>query len=600
MKIFLYRSGILLAILVVSITYCPAQVDQSERGDARKQANLKVDETIARLSALAADAQTFEPPLRAHIQTEVANLVWNFDRSFARALFLKAWEAAESADREAGEKQQGDESSNPREARREVISAVWQRDHDLGEELLAKLVQHDKEDNESANGSSTAPARKASADELERLNVATQLLQNGDATEAAKFAGDVLNRAIIPSLRFLSKLREQNATAADELYVALLARVVADPAADANTVSLLSSYIFAPYVYVTIGGNGFPRITQSTGETASAVVSPKIRSLFLDSAAQVLLRPPSNPTAQRMTYMVAIRLLPIFEQFNPNLATQVKSMIGELSPAIPSGLKNPEMVSKLRSGLNNPDSSENIRDILNRAKQLANASVRNQAYIRAAILAAEQGDRSATRILQEIDNDDLRDRVRSYVYMLLAKHALTKKDLETALEFARSESLSPIERVWIYTEAVDLTKTKNSRGNVTDLLMQAVTLARKMDSADPNKTRALTGVAVQFMRYKRALAEQYVIEAVSAANKIETLDTGDSVLEMRLETPVGDWTTLYKAPTFSLKRLFRDLAKADFFQALNMSENLKSKETRSAATIAIAETVLTRQNVPAP
>jgi hypothetical protein len=130
--------------------------------------------------------------------------------------------------------------------------------------------------------------------------------------------------------------------------------------------------------------------------------------------------------------------------------------------------------------------------------------------------------------------------------------------------------------------------------------MQAVTLARKMDSADPNKTRALTGVAVQFMRYKRALAEQYVIEAVSAANKIETLDTGDSVLEMRIETPVGDWTTLYKAPTFSLKRLFRDLAKADFFQALNMSENLKSKETRSAATIAIAETVLTRQNVPAP
>ena len=134
MKIFLCRSGILLTILLVSITYCPAQVDQSERGNARKQSKLKIDETIARLSALATDAQTFDPALRSHIQTQVANLVWNFDRSFARDLFLKAWEAAESADRKAAEKQQTDESSNPREARREVISAVWQRDHSLGEE----------------------------------------------------------------------------------------------------------------------------------------------------------------------------------------------------------------------------------------------------------------------------------------------------------------------------------------------------------------------------------------------------------------------------------------------------------------------------------
>jgi hypothetical protein len=578
-----YRSGIVLTILLLSITCCPAQVDQER--DARK---LEIDECIARLSALAADAQTFEPPLRSHIQTQVANLVWKFDRSFARDLFLKAWDAAESADREAGEKQQRDESSNVREARREVISAVWQRDHELGESLLAKLLQHD---DENANSSSTAPV---SSDELERLNVATQLLENGDPTEAAKLAGDVLNRAVIPSLRFLSRLREKNATAADELYVSLLARIVTDPAADANTVSLLSSYVFTPYVYLTIGSNGLPRIVQSTGETGSADVSPRIRLMFLDSAAQVLLRPTSNPAAQRLTYMVAIRLVPVFEQFNPRLATQIKSMINQLSPTIPSGVKNSEMVSRLRSGINNPDSNENIRDILNRAKQLTNASMRNQLYIRAAILAAGQGDRSATKILDEIDSDDLRDRVRSYVSILLAKHALTKKDLETALEFARSESLSPIERVWIYTEAVDLIKTKKSRGNVTDLLMQAVTLARRMDVADPNRTRALTGVAIQFLRYKRALAEQYLIEAVSAANKTDTLDSDDNVLVVRLETPVGDWSTFFKASNFSLKNLFRDLAKADFFQAINMSENLKSKETRSAATIAIAETVLIR------
>jgi len=297
--------------------------------------------------------------------------------------------------------------------------------------------------------------------------------------------------------------------------------------------------------------------------------------------------------------MVATRLLPLFEKFNPNLATQIKSRLSEISGIIPPGSLTPELVNKLRKGINNPDYNENVQEILGRAKQLTNASMRNRLYIQAAMLAAEQGNSSAKEILQEVDGDDLRDRVRAYVYMVLARHALRKKDLEAVLEFARCEALSPVERVWIYTQAVDLFNTK-SLGKVTAVIMESVAVARRIDSTDPDRARALTAITLQLMRYKPQLAKPYLIESLIAVDKANNFDSENGLLEIRLETPVGDWFTSYDASNFRLKKLFRELAKEDFFQAINMSENLKSKEARSAATIAIGEIILTSKNVPAP
>jgi hypothetical protein len=290
--------------------------------------------------------------------------------------------------------------------------------------------------------------------------------------------------------------------------------------------------------------------------------------------------------------MVATRLLPLFEKFNPNLATQIKTRLSEMSGNLPSGLLNPELVNKLRKGISNPDYNENLQEILGRAKQLTNASMRNRLYIQAAMLAAEHGDNSANEILQGIDDDDLRDRVRAYIYMVLARHALRKKDLEAALEFARSEPLSPVERVWIYTQAVDLINTKNL-GKVTALIMESVALARRIDSTDPDRARALVAITLQLMKYKPQLAKPYLIESLTAVDKANNFDSEDGILAISLETPVGDWAATYDAPNFRLKKLFRELAKEDFFQAINMTENLKSKEARSAATIAIGEIVLT-------
>ena len=85
MKTFGYRWAVLLTTILLSVGCVAAQTEQSSK--------IKIDQTIARLSALAGEAQTFDPPLRSRIQTQVASVLWKFDKVFARDLFLKAWEA---------------------------------------------------------------------------------------------------------------------------------------------------------------------------------------------------------------------------------------------------------------------------------------------------------------------------------------------------------------------------------------------------------------------------------------------------------------------------------------------------------------------------
>ena len=62
-----------------------------------------------------------------------------------------------------------------------------------------------------------------------RLELAADLLENGDVERALQFADPVLGQVTIGSLNFLSSLRDHDAGAADQRYSALLATAEAAP-----------------------------------------------------------------------------------------------------------------------------------------------------------------------------------------------------------------------------------------------------------------------------------------------------------------------------------------------------------------------------------
>jgi hypothetical protein len=236
---------------------------------------------IALINALADESRGFrDQTLKARVQAQAADALWETDRERARALFRRAWDAAEAADAEnarRGEEQNrasgrsGTRGLNIPNLRGEVLRGAARRERALGEEFLGKMEEARKREaaelnNASANlpagaqssaaataggGKPTPPVRRdpeqVSPDVARRLRLAMQFLEDGDTERALQFAEPVLGGVNPSSVEFLVLLRERSQQEADRRYTALLSSVAASPNSDAGDILLLSSYVLTPH-----------------------------------------------------------------------------------------------------------------------------------------------------------------------------------------------------------------------------------------------------------------------------------------------------------------------------------------------------------------
>jgi hypothetical protein len=115
------------------------------------------------------------------------------------------------------------------------------------------------------------------------MSVARELLGAGDIQRALQFADPMLGNISVATIDFLSYLREKDQLAADQRYAAMLGIAAANPQTDANSISLLSSYIFTPHVFVAFVATG--TYTTASGGAAPPDVSPDLRLAFFRAAA---------------------------------------------------------------------------------------------------------------------------------------------------------------------------------------------------------------------------------------------------------------------------------------------------------------------------
>src|ERR1043166_920648 len=258
------------------------------------------------LLSLAADAGRYtDQTLRARTQARIADVLWSADPERARALFRKAWESAEIVDQDAQRKLQEEIKqqqarnggsaavTGPPNIRGEVLRLAAKHDRALGEEFLGKLrtqQNQDATDNSDRLRNNPLNAPEAAS---QRLNLARQLLDT-DVTRALQFADPALTTPPQEAIDFLSYLREKDAGAADMRYSAFLARADSDLQSDANSVSLLASYLFTPHMYVIFSDSGSGTNTTSRDNTPPNVPG-ELRNAFFGVAGDILLRPLAPP-----------------------------------------------------------------------------------------------------------------------------------------------------------------------------------------------------------------------------------------------------------------------------------------------------------------
>ena len=562
------------------------------------------------LVALSSDARTFrDETLRARSLARIADALWQVDAEQGRLLFRKAWEAAENADIESDKKLQeeirihkqrtggGYAYNAPPNLRREVLRLAARHDRTLGEEFLDKLKVQKLEAATSATTTNPDPHRLGEASS-QRLGVAKELLQVGEMERALQFADPVLAVVTMQGMNFLSDVREKNPAAADSRYAALLASSTNNPQADANTVSLLSSYIFTPHLYMTFSGNGSSS-SQMSSTIVPAAVTPELRNAFFQTAAGILLRPlpvagQPDPSSSGVNgkYLVIKRLLSFFEQGAPS--GMVESLRGHLNAlnAIVNDNTRRYDEDQLNRGLR-PERATTDREqpLLDRIDRAKTSGERDDLYLQLAFMTSGKGDMRARDFVSKVEDSEIRKQAQAYIDASLSLSSVQKKLTDQAIELVHKGDLTSIHKTWVLTECAKIL-AKTDREKAVDLIEEAANEARRIEVSDPDLPRALLAVANALKGIDMARAWDATFDAVKAANSAEGFTGEDGEMVAKFQSKGHSSVHTNDVPEFDLEGIFKDLAVLDYDRAVELARGFQAEGPRAVATIAIARAIL--------
>ncbi|HEX8561315.1 MAG TPA: hypothetical protein VF668_24700, partial [Pyrinomonadaceae bacterium] len=549
-----------------------------------------------------------DPALRARVLARAADALWQTDQASARDLFRKAWEAATAADAEAHERYQSRlrearAAAPPPNLRVEILRLASRRDGALGDEFLAALTDdREREANLASNAGDAqrpcpSPTEVAPLAVTQRLALAGQMLSAGEAERATQIAGPALTCVTIPGLRFLSGLRLKDGEKADRLYSALLTRASADAAADANTVSLLSSYVLTPFLYVTVDRKGGMAANQYARTITPPDLPAPLRQAFFNVAAQILLRPPPPPYADKTSagqpgaYFILARLMPLLAQHVPDRAPALHARLRSLTPDVPESFRsgNHELLTK---GLVADNTSRVSPEDLERAAQrLTNSADRDALYASAAISAAQKNDPQARALADKIGDEALRRRVYAFVDFTAVNEAVSRKNVEEVVRLARGGELTDVQRVLALTQAAGLLR-KTDAPRAGELVDEAMRIAQRLDVGGQEHVRALISVVTALIGIDRPRAWETLGEVVKAANAAKDFNGDDAQVMSEIKLKDNTFVTTADPAFLDMSNVFTAFAREDMTRAVELARALKGDSPRAVSILAIVRTVL--------
>jgi hypothetical protein len=590
----------------------PAARTKKESAGARARIEQQKALGLSLLVSLANDARNFpDQKLRARTLSRIADALWEPDPEQARTLFRKAWDAAEGADQESARKteeerqrqQAGNPNApfslvNPPDLRAEVLRLAAKRDRALGEELLDKLREAKKQEATDATSAARTNSLDTSAAIKQRLRLANQLL-DADVERAMQFADPALGTVTMEGLHFLTLLRTKNPAAADQRYARMLATAEMDVKSDANTISLLSSYLFTPGLFVTFEPGGGQNSSQMNQRQPPSDVAPELRNAFFHTAAGVLLRPSPVREEDRSSsglqgkFLVIRRLIPVFEQYAPKEITdQLRGEMAVLGQGTGRDARDEDDENPIQRGITPDRKAEDIeKSLLDRIDRAKTSDERDALYLQLAARSAQKGDMRARDFADKIVDSELRKQAKPYVDMNLAMFAVEKKDTEKALILAGKGELTHVQKAWLLSQTAKALPPAE-REKALDIIADAIAEARRIDVSDPDRPRALIAVANAFLDIDRARAWEMMLEIAKAANSSEGFNGEDGRLIMRLQSKNMTSMRTSTVDEFNLPGVFRVLSQENANQAIEIARSFEGEAPRATALIAVARALL--------
>jgi hypothetical protein len=349
-------------------------------------------------------------------------------------------------------------------------------------------------------------------------------------------------------------------------------------------------------MFVTFDRNGGANTSQM-GRPTPPANTPELRAAFFRVATQILMRPLAPPEQDHTTsgiegkYLIITRLLPLFEQFaTPQAAELMRGQLAGLSGSVREETRNRDDEMMRRGIRDEQPAADNEQSLLDQIARAKTSDQRDQLYIELIMRTLERGDLRARDFVDKVEDSDLRKQLKPFVDMSLTIYFIDKKKSDDALKLANGE-LTHFQRVWALTQ-VALQLSETDRDKALTLLGNALDEARRIDTSDADRPRALIGVANALFAMDRTRAWELVGEAVSAANSSGGFSGEDSRLSLQLRTPGINSMRVNSTENFDLPAIFRTLTKDDYHRAAGLARTFEADSPRATALISVAQALL--------
>ena len=567
---------------------------QSKSGSVDRELEQRRATALSLLQSLAVEARSYrDESLRARVQARIADVIWVEDHQTARTLFYSAWTLAETVEEGTTESNPGRRSANrpnPKtNLRREILNLVSRRDKALAEELLRRLTAKDP------NNSKPEGTELSIAESAERLRLAGPLVEMNEMQRALQFADPALKRVNERAIRFLVYLRNKDTAAADQRFAFLLSSAASDAGSDANTVSLLTSYAFTPWIYLVVSRTGIPSSNSYLSQSAPQL-SPNLRKHFFDVAAGILLRPltqiDQSSAGRAGTHFITMRLLPLFAQHAREFVPALNAQLASMGPAAVGAHADPMSLNRGMNGGGRPEIEDELNDRLDRAR---NSEGRDRAYAFAAMDAAERADARAHSFADKIEDPDTRKGVKSFVDHSMTASLIREKKADEALSLIRKSDLPRVLRAYFLTQVAALT-LKQDRVRGAELFTEALTETRRLDANSSDRAYCLVALLREYSTFDRTRTWELLSEMIKTANSVAdfTGEEGGNT-SVTLEGKFSIRMTRQLALPTDLTVVFGRLAEESFYQALDVSKTFSGEAPRALAMIAVARALLDAQ-----
>lgn len=592
---FLKWAGSIAIIVMMQFSFASFGQEQSQastKGKREQNPILRFDtvQVIDRARRLSEDARSLKPLDEIPLQTRLADVVWDYDRSLAERLLSRSFDLTIALLKDPPLVDSN--SADPQMLFAHLSSIAAKHDENLEKKLRERWQVAVASAAEKSNELKSDPAQMAYL----LLHQSTSYVKSDTQKARQLFQQSIAIRVTQDHCFFLLDQRQHVPDITDTLFSDTLDVLAQRPLADANELLMLSSYLFSPnggIGYVVVGGYNAANVTANMSAVPkNPALAKRYLALLVAKVSANELIPPA------VAHLTLKNLLPQYQRLAPELLDDVYAKMATLLPSVS---KDDSSTFDSAQKDSNASESEKLADWekrIDKADKLEKEDWRDYEYftILFGYLLPRNDFTRALSIAGKISNQDLREKSGDIVNLTALQVRLDKPEPSSSVVESDFNKLkTPLVRVVGLSTLGHARLKQKATGEALRLFGQAAGEANKIKE-DQERLQAKLMLVQLSLDADSTAAFERAAEVFREVNRFSDFNLNRSALSLKVTTyGLKNEIPITSPAQSSLWSTVAKMCRANCEQTFQASGMLEKKETRLWATFVAVQSGL-REN----